>query len=92
MAGTRARPGSLWWQDVKRVGDRTVANASTLERYVKRVGVSRDENGGNTGGYHIGPFGQWLGGPAFRPFYWGYRYRGAYAYGPRYRYRRYWRY
>ena len=53
---------------------------------------SRDDNGGYTGGYHIGPFGQWLGGSAFRPFYWGHRYRGVYAYGPRYRYRRYWRY
>jgi hypothetical protein len=58
---------------------------------VAQASSGRDENGGQYGGYHIGPFGQWLGGPAFRPFYWGYRYR-AYAYGPRYRYRRYWRY
>jgi hypothetical protein len=54
----------------------------------------RDDYGGNTGGYHIGPFGQWLGGPPYRPLYWGYPYPGPYAYGPRYRYRRYpyWRY
>jgi len=51
---------------------------------------SQNDYGGNTGGYHIGPMGQWFGGPAFRPRYWGYRYRGAYAYVPRYR--RYWRY
>ena len=58
---------------------------------VAQASSSRDEIGGGRGGYHIGPFGQWFGGPAFRPYYWGYRYR-AYAYQPRYRYRRYWRY
>ena len=60
---------------------------------VAQASSGRDDNGGNTGGDHIGPFGQWLGGPAYRPLYWGYRYRyrGAYAYQPRYRYR-YWRY
>jgi hypothetical protein len=58
---------------------------------VAQASSGRDDNGGNSGGYHIGPFGQWLGGPAYRPLYWGYRYRGAYAYQPRYRYR-YWRY
>ena len=57
--------------------------------------ASRDDNGGNTsGGYHIGPMGQWFGGPAFRPRYWGYGYRRytpyGYAYAPGYR--RYWRY
>jgi hypothetical protein len=57
---------------------------------VAQASSSRDDNGGNSGGYHIGPYGQWLGGPAFRPNYWGYP--GAYAYEPRYRYRRYWRY
>jgi hypothetical protein len=59
---------------------------------VAQASSSRDDNGGNSGGYHIGPYGQWLGGPAFRPYFWGYRYRGAYAYEPRYRYRRNWRY
>jgi hypothetical protein len=62
------------------LGAATVAQASS----------SRDDNGGNSGGYHIGPYGQWLGGPAFRPRYWGYR--GDYAYEPRYRYHRYWRF
>ena len=57
------------------------------------AGYDYEQDGGNWGGYHIGPFGQWLGGPAYRPLYWGYHYRhrGAYAYQPRYRYR-YWRY
>ena len=64
---------------------------------VAQASSSRDDYGGNSGGYHIGPFGQWLGGPAFNPSYWGYGYRGAYAYEPRYyepryRYRHYWRY
>jgi len=52
---------------------------------VAQASSSRDDYGGNSGGYHIGPNGQWLGGPAFRPNYWGYRYRGTYAYEPRYR-------
>ena len=59
---------------------------------VAQASSSRDDNGGNSGGYHIGPYCQWLGGAAFRSFYWGYHYRGAYAYEPRYRHRRYWRY
>ena len=61
---------------------------------VAQASSGRDEYGGNRGGYHIGPFGQWLGGPPYRPLYWGYPYPGPYAYGPRYRYRRYpyWRY
>jgi hypothetical protein len=54
---------------------------------VAQASSSENENGG-TGGYHIGPYGQWLGGPAFR--FWGHHYRGAYAYEPRYR--RHWRY
>jgi hypothetical protein len=58
---------------------------------VAQASSGRDENGGQRGGYHIGPFGQWLGGPAFRPLYWGYPYRGGYVYEPRYRYR-YWLY
>jgi len=59
---------------------------------VAQAGSKNDNGGVNTGGYHIGPMGQWFGGPAFRPRYWGYRYRyrGAYAYEPGYR--RYWRY
>jgi hypothetical protein len=61
---------------------------------VAQASSGRDDVGGNTGGYHIGPFGQWLGGRPYRPLYWGYRYPGAYAYGTRYRYRPYpyWRY
>ena len=55
---------------------------------------SRDDNGGNTrGGYHIGPMGQWFGGPAFRTRHWnrGYAYEPfGYAYAPGYH--RYWRY
>ena len=58
---------------------------------VAQASSGRDEYGGNTGGYHIGPFGQWLGGPPYRPLYWGYPYRGGYEYEPRYRYP-YWRY
>lgn len=58
---------------------------------VAQASSSRDDNGGNSGGYHIGPYGQWLGGPAFR-HYWGYHSRGAFAYEPRYRYRRSWRF
>jgi hypothetical protein len=53
---------------------------------------SKDDNGGYyQGGYHIGPLGQWFGGPVYR---WrGYRgYYGPYAFVPRYRYHRYWRY
>ena len=67
---------------------------------VAQASSSRDDYGGNSGGYHLGPFGQWLGGPAFRPSDWGYP--GAYAYEPgyyepryyepRYRYRHYRRY
>ena len=60
---------------------------------VAQASSCMDEYGGNSGGYHIGPFGQWLGGPAYRPLYWGYRYPGPYAYGPKYRYcPGYWRY
>jgi hypothetical protein len=54
---------------------------------------SKDDNGGrNSGGYHIGPMGQWFGGPAFRSRYWGrhYMYDDGFAYEPRYY--RYWRY
>jgi hypothetical protein len=59
---------------------------------VAQASSGRDENSGNTGGYHIGPFGQWLGGRPFRPLYWGYPYPGDPAYGPRYHYGPYWRY
>jgi hypothetical protein len=45
---------------------------------VAQASSGRDENGGQRGGYHIGPFGQWLGGPPFRPYYWGYRYLPTY--------------
>jgi len=62
---------------------------------VAQASSGRDEYGGNRGGYHIGPFGQWLGGPPYRPLYWGYPYRGGYVYEPvyepGYRYP-YWRY
>jgi hypothetical protein len=62
------------------VGAEAVAQASS----------GRDDYGGSHGGFHIGPFGQWLGGPAYRPGYWGYPYRGGYVYQPvhepRYRY------
>jgi hypothetical protein len=67
------------------LGAATVAQASS----------GRDEYGGSHGGFHIGPFGQWLGGPPYRPLYWGYPYPGAYEYEPpRYPYRPYpyWRY
>jgi hypothetical protein len=62
---------------------------------VAQASSGRDENGGSHGGYHISPFGQWLGGPPYRPLYWGYYYPGAYEYEPpRYPYRPYpyWRY
>jgi hypothetical protein len=51
---------------------------------------SKDDNGGNyNGGYHIGPWGQWFGGPAFRLR--GYRgFYGPFAYAPRYH--RHWYY
>jgi hypothetical protein len=44
------------------------------------------------GGYHIGPLGQWFGGPAFRRGYYSYGYApyGAFTYAPRhYRMHRY---
>ena len=61
---------------------------------VAQASSGRDDYGGSHGGYHIGPFGQWLGGPPFRPLYWGYRYPGAYGYEPPRYYRPYpyWRY
>jgi hypothetical protein len=92
------------------IGDRPIANAHWRDTMLTRIVLAvalvlgaaavaqassgRDDVGGNTGGYHIGPFGQWLGGRPYRPLYWGYRYPGAYAYGTRYRYRPYpyWRY
>jgi hypothetical protein len=39
---------------------------------------SRDDYG-CCGGYHVGPMGQWFGGPAYRGRYWG---AGPYAYAP----------
>ena len=59
---------------------------------VAQASSGRDDNGGSHRGYHIGPFGQWLGGRPYRPLYWGYRHPGAYAYGYRYRRYPYWRY
>ena len=57
-----------------------------------QAGSRNDEGGRIQGGYHIGPLGQWFGGPAFRWRYWGrpYMYDYGYAYVPRYH--RYWRY
>ena len=94
MAGRQAR----WHSDGrqrKQIGEDTIALAVALvfgAAAVAQASSSRDDNGGNSGGYHIGPYGQWLGGPAFRPYYWGYHSRGAFAYEPRYRYRRSWRF
>jgi hypothetical protein len=56
---------------------------------------SRDDNGSNTrGGYHVGPMGQWFGGPAFRTRHWGYSGYAYERYGYDYvpGYHRYWRY
>jgi hypothetical protein len=56
-----------------------------------QAGPDRGHDDPQRGGYHIGPFGQWLGGPS-------YRWRGYYSYGyapaPYYYYRHYrgWRY
>jgi hypothetical protein len=54
---------------------------------------SKDDFCAQCGGYHIGPLGQWFGGPPFRRSYWGpgpFAYDYGYAYAPRHH--RYWRY
>jgi hypothetical protein len=43
-----------------------------------------------TGGYHIGPLGQYFGGPVYRSR--GYRGYYGYGYAPRYYRHRHWRY
>jgi hypothetical protein len=54
---------------------------------------SKDDYCGNCGGFHVGPLGQWFGGPAFRPRYWGYRrYHRDYGYAFVPRYERHWYY
>ena len=71
-----------------------IALAAAVIIFAAAPAAQAGDNGGHEdrNGFHIGPLGQYFGGPFYRPFHhrsWG---RGAYAYGAPRHSRRAWHY